>query len=367
MREEVFVYVGTYTQPVLFGTGNVLVGKGEGIYCYKMDSETGELTYLFVTENVPNPSYLTLSSCGSFLYCVNELKEYEGLASGAASAFAVEEGGQLRFLNSRATGGTDPCYISVNTKNTHVAVSNFMSGSVCVFPVEKDGSLGERVFFAQHEGKSLHPLRQQGPHAHSAVFDREEKYAFVPDLGIDKIVVYETDFSGAGLKKGPPPVSVTAGAGPRHCVFHPSGRYCYVINELELSVSAFEYDGKGFLIHRQTVSLVPDGVDRSGSIGADIGILPNGKYLYASVRGLDTLSILEITSEGFLSLRENVSSRGKTPRSFAITAEGSYLLVANQDTNNLVVFRIDSQWGSLDEVFETHIPTPVCVRPFLRR
>ena len=363
MSQEFYVYVGTYTQPILFGTGDVLQGKGEGIYLYKMDSETGKLTHVFTTKGVPNPSYLTLSPCGRFLYCVNELKEYEGQPSGAASAFAVEPDG-LRFLNSRSTGGTDPCHVNVNSKNTHVTVANFMSGSVRVFPIEKDGSLGEGGRFFQHEGQSVHPTRQKGPHAHSLVFDIEENYAFVPDLGIDRLVVYKTDFKGKGLEESHGFYASSPGGGPRHCVFHPSDNYCYVINELDLSVSALDYNGAGELIHRQTVSLVPACADKGNSIGADIQILPDGRCVYASVRGLDTLSVLKVEPDGSLSLKEAFPSRGKTPRSFEVTPDGKYLLAANQDTDNLVVFKINPVSGGLDEVFEVAIPTPVGVKTY---
>ncbi|MDR3230345.1 MAG: lactonase family protein [Synergistaceae bacterium] len=369
MTREFFVYIGTYTQPILFGTGDVLNGKGEGIYLYRMNPDTGGLTHAFTTRNVPNPSYLTLSPCGRFLYCVNELKEYEGQESGAASAFAVEPGsGKLRFLNSRPTGGTDPCHININGnggKSTHVTVTNFMSGSVCVFPVEADGTLGAASRFFQHEGKSVHPTRQKGPHAHSLVFDGGERCAFVPDLGIDRIVIYKTDFGAGGLMDSSGSFVSAPGSGPRHCVFHPSGRYCYVINELNITVDVLDYDGIGSLTLRQTVPLVPEGTDKSGSIGADIRILPGGesqgKYLYASIRGLDTVSILKVEPTGLLSLRGSVPSGGRTPRSFSITPDGGHLLAANQDTDNVVIFRIDPDTGALKKTAEIHVPTPVCV------
>ncbi|GHV44169.1 3-carboxymuconate cyclase [Synergistales bacterium] len=369
MNPDLFVYIGTYTQPILFGTGDVLNGKGEGIYLYKMKPDTGELTHVSTTRNVPNPSYLVLSPCGRFLYCVNELKEYEGCPTGAASAFAVDTtGGGFRFLNSRPTGGTDPCHININAGatggSTHVTVANFMSGSVCVFPIEEDGSLGEASRFFQHEGKSVYPTRQKGPHAHSLIFDNEEKYAFVPDLGIDKIVVYKTDFWADGLTDSSGFFASAPGSGPRHCVFHPSGRRCYVINEIDISVSVLDYDGAGGLVHRQTVPLVPAGTDKSGNIGADIQIAPDGKTVYASVRGLDTLHVLKHEDTGMLSIRATVPSGGRTPRNFAITSDGKYLLAANQDTDNVVVFRIDAETGGLDKIFEINVPTPVCVRTY---
>ncbi|GHS96189.1 3-carboxymuconate cyclase [Synergistales bacterium] len=368
MSKELFVYIGSYTQPILFGNGNVLNGKGEGIYIYKMNTDTGELSHVSTTRNVPNPSYLVLSPDGKFLYCVNELKEYEGRLSGAASAFAVYPGGELRFLNRLATEGADPCHVNINGcvsgKSTHVTVTNFTSGSVCVFPITLDGFLGEPSRFFQHEGKSVNPTRQKGPHAHSLIFDKDEKYAFVPDLGIDKIVLYKTEFEGRGLAISESSFDSAPGSGPRHCVFHPSGRHCYAINELDISVSVMDYDGAGGLVHRQTISLVPDGTDKSGSIGADIHISALGTAVYASVRGLDTLYILNVEPTGLLSLQGTVPSGGKTPRNFALTPDGKYLIAANQDTDNLVVFKIEASTGDLKKLLEVQVPTPVCVRTY---
>ncbi|MDR1049462.1 MAG: lactonase family protein [Synergistaceae bacterium] len=355
------VFIGTYTRPILFGTGDILQGKGKGIYVYEMEPETGRLSLAAVTEGVPNPSYLTLSPSGEFLYCVNELKEYEGMASGSVSAFAHSEG-RLRFLNSRATRGTDPCHISIDSKGTHVFAANFMSGSVHAFPVEKDGSLGEGGRFIQHEGKSVHPTRQKGPHAHSLVLDARERYALVPDLGLDRILIYKTDLrpGGEGLTAENHGFYESApGSGPRHCVFHPSGRFCCVINELDVSVSVLGWsDGKGKLSHLQTLPLVDPETDRNGSIGADIQMSPDGSRVYASIRGLNTLSEMKAGPTGTLSLERSVPSGGKTPRSFALSPDGRFLVAANQDTDNLTVFRADT----LDPVFETSVPTPVCVK-----
>ena len=352
-------FIGTYTQPILFGTGDTLQGKGKGIYVYEMDPETGRLTFATATEGIPNPSYLTLSPCGRFLYCVNELKEYEGMASGSVSAFAHSEG-KLRFLNSRATQGTDPCHVSVDSNGAYVFAANFMSGSVCAFPVEKDGSLGEGGRFIRHEGQSIHPARQKGPHAHSVVLDARERYALVPDLGIDRIMIYKTDLrpEGGGFSAETPAFYKSApGSGPRHCVFHPHGRFCYVVNELDISVSVLEWwDGK--LSHLQTIPLAGAETNTSGSIGADVQVSPDGSRVYASIRGLDTLVLLKAAPTGTLSLERSVPSGGKTPRSFALSPDGRFLLTANQDTDNLVVFRTDT----LVPVFETPIPTPVCVK-----
>ena len=198
------VYVGTYTEPILFGTGKILQGKGAGIYLYTLDITSGALEPLDVVTGVRNPSYLAFDPSHRFLYAVNELKEYEGAASGAVSAFAVDPAnGSLTFLNQKPTHGTDPCHLIVDHEGRHVFVANFMSGSVCVLPILEDGSLGGATDFIQHQGSSVDPVRQAGPHAHAVTLDVAGRFLFVPDLGLDQLVVYEYD-AAAGKLHVPP-------------------------------------------------------------------------------------------------------------------------------------------------------------------
>ena len=368
MSSGYYVYVGTYTHPILFGTGQILEGKGEGIYLFRMDPETGRLTRQETTTGVVNPSYLTLDPARRHLYAVNELKTFGGMASGAVSAFRVEpETGRLTFLNQKSTGGTDPCHVVVNDRSTQVFVSNFMSGSVCVFPIQPDGTLGDASQFIQHSGSSVHPKRQRGPHAHSLIFDKHNRFAFVPDLGMDKLMVYKTDFDKGRLSPAKVPfVSVQPGAGPRHCVFHPSGRYCYLIQELDSTLSAYRYnpnDGTFELL--QTVpTVVSDGFTGDNTC-ADVQILPKGRFVYGSNRGHDSIVIYRIDQEtGRLSFVGMESTRGRTPRNFAIDPTGRFLLAANQDSDNIIVFRIDPETGMLSAVDQTAVPTPVCVRVY---
>jgi 6-phosphogluconolactonase len=367
MSKKQLVLVGTYTQPITFGTGQILEGKGKGIYSFLLDTETGVLEGEQLAPGIVNPSYLTLNSAANRLYAVNELKEYEGRASGAVSAFAFNpQSRELKLLNTRATGGTDPCHVVVNSKDTHVFVSNFMSGSVCVFPIEKDGSLGEESQFIQHEGSSVNKARQSGPHAHSLIFDNSERFAFVPDLGIDRLMAYKTDFSAGTLRTAASPYFETApGAGPRHCVFHPNGKYAYLINELSCGISALAYnetDASFRLL--QTVPTVVEDFSGHNSC-ADIQILPNGQFLYGSNRGHNSIIIYRIESgTGLLSLAGFESSGGEIPRSFCVDPTGAFLLAANQDTDNIVVFRIDGATGKLKKVSEQSAPTPVCVKSY---
>lgn len=360
------VFVGTYTQPILFGTGQVLQGKGKGIYLYELDLDTGTLVQTDVLPDVANPSYLVLSDDQKTLYAVNELKEFQGKKGGAVSAFSVNpESKKLTFLNQQPTLGTDPCHVVISKNGSHVFVSNFMSGSICVYPIRPDGSLGESSQFVQHEGSGVNEKRQKGPHAHSTTFSPDGRFAFVPDLGIDRLVAYEPDYKTGKLEKAIS-FSTEPGAGPRHCVFHPSGRFCYLTNELDCTIYALQYNpAEGTFQKLQTVPLMQDETFRGENSGADIQITPDGRFLYGSNRGHNSLICYETDDRtGLLRYVGMTDCRGGVPRNFAIDPTGAYVIVANQDTDNMVVFSI-CQDGSLDYVSETFAPTPVCVRPYL--
>ncbi|NMA66842.1 MAG: lactonase family protein [Clostridiaceae bacterium] len=363
MHKDLVIYVGTYTQPIKFGTGQILNGKGKGIYRLKLNLDTGVLVEDGMVEEAVNPSYLAIDQTKNFLYAVNELKEYEGKESGSVSSYKINpETYELTYLNTRPTGGTDPCHVTVNNSNTHVFVSNFMSGSVCVFPIEKDGSLGEATHFIQHTGSSIHKVRQTSPHAHSLTFDNENLRAFVPDLGIDKIMIYETDFTNGKLITNEIPwYDVKPGSGPRHCEF--KGNYCYVINEISSTISVLSYNpANGLLTQIQEVPTVTVPFEGENTC-ADIHITPDGKYLYGSNRGHDSIVIYSIDEN--TGLLENVDISpcgGKTPRNFGIDPTGKYVLVCNQDTDNIVVFSIDQKSGKLLKVSDYSVPTPVCVK-----
>ena len=365
MSAKQLVLVGTYTQPIKFGTGQILEGKGKGIYSFLLDMEKGVLEEEKLYPDILNPAYLTLNKTGNRVYAVNELKEYEGKASGAVSAFSFDpQSRSLKLLNMRATGGTDPCHITLDHNNTHVYVSNFMSGSVCIFPILEDGSLDEASQFIQHEGSSVDKVRQTSPHAHSLVFDNSGRFAFVPDLGMDCLVAYKTNNSSTVLTPVPS-YNTEPGSGPRHSTFHPNGKYHYVINEMSCSISALSYDETtGTFKHLQTVPTVVEDFSGKNSC-ADIQIMPDGSFLYGSNRGHDSLVIYQIAPDtGLLSYIGFESSGGKIPRSFCIDPTGNFLLAANQDTDNIVVFRIDKETGKLKKVSEQAVLTPVCVKAY---
>ncbi len=366
MANEMLVYVGTYTEPIRFGTGKILEGKGEGIYLYRMNPATGALEFASKTAGVVNPSYLAIHPTQRFLYAVNELKMYEDKPTGTISAFTVDaKSGKLEFLNRRPTHGTDPCHVAVDGKGGHVFVANFMSGSVCVLPVEKDGSLGPACDFVQHVGSSVDPVRQKGPHAHSVTLDPATRFAFVPDLGLDKLLIYQFDRARGMLDPHAVAwIKVKPGAGPRHVALHPGGRLAFLINELDSTLAALSFDRKkGVFKELQLVPTLPSGF-QGESTCADVQVAPSGRFVYASNRGHDSLVIYRIDQRrGRLVYVGHQSTQGKTPRQFEIDPTGRFLLVGNQDTDTIVPFRIDPRTGTLAPTGQfVQVPTPVCVK-----
>ena len=232
--KQVLVYVGTYT-----------TGKSEGIYLYRMDLSSGELKHVATTPGVANPSFLALDPQGRCLYAVNEVTDFAGKPSGAVSAFAINrKTNTLQFLNQQPSAGGAPCYVTVDRTGKFVLVANYVGGNVSVIPIERDGRLGAVSDVDQHQGSSVNPNRQEGPHAHCVVLDRTNRYAYSCNLGTDKVMIYRFDSKRGKLAPNQQPwVQVRPGAGPRHFTFHPSGRYAYVMNELDSTVTAFEFDG----------------------------------------------------------------------------------------------------------------------------
>ena len=366
MTAEMLVYVGTYTEPIRFGTGRVLQGKGEGIYVFRLDQESGALEPVGKTTSVTNPSYLEFDATQRFLYAVNELKSYQDSPTGTVSAFAAHPTtGELTFLNRQPTHGTDPCHVVVDRRRRHVFVANFMSGSVCVLPVRDDGSLDAACDFIQHLGAGIDPVRQNGPHAHSVTLDATNRYAFVPDLGLDKLLIYKFDAKRGMLEpNGVPWIKMKPGAGPRHVALHPGGRFAYLINELNSTLAALACNRRtGAFQELQIVPTLPEGF-RGESTGADIQISPSGRFIYASNRGHDSIAIYRINQRtGRLTYVDHAATQGRTPRSFCLDPTGRFLLAANQDSDMIVTFRIDARTGKLRPTGHVaHVPTPVCVK-----
>ena len=364
-RKTYTVFVGTYSETIKLGTGEVVYAKGEGIYTLRMDAQTGELTVLKKALGEPNPSYVALHKNKKYLYSTNELKTYKGLVSGAVSAFSFDrDTGKLTPLNRVATGGTDAVHLALDRDCTHVFVANFMSGSVCVVPIREDGSLDTPSCFLQHKGSGPNPIRQTGPHAHQFMFDRLQRRAFVPDLGCDKTFIYDIDYENGHLNAAKQPyVETEKGQGPRHCAFHPTGRFFYVVNEMGSSIDVYTYDeDTGAAGRIQHITTLPG--DFTGhSTCAAIKFHPNGKFLYASNRGHNSLATYRVDPDnGLLTPVAYQPTGGEIPRDFDIDPAGRFLIAANQDTNNLVVFAVDGETGLMTEVSRLdNIFTATCV------
>lgn len=365
MGEVRYCYVGTYTRPILFGTGEILDGKGEGIYLVKLEMETGQLTLEGLAAEAENPSYLCLDGTGNCLYAVNELKEYEGQASGAVSAYSVNPmTGALTLMNQKPSGGQDPCHLALTESGETLVVSNFMTGSVCAWHVGELG-LKEAAGFFQHEGRGSHPVRQKGPHAHSCIVIEGSGCLIVPDLGIDQLVAYEVKEDGNLTPKPESSFQCQPGSGPRFGQYLQESGRLYVINELASSISLFQWEeGSQKLTHVQTVSTILELQNPCDNICADLHLTPDGRFLYASNRGHDSIAVYAVDGEtGRLIWADQVSCGGRTPRNFAIEPDGRYLLCGNQDTDQIVVFEINRETGYLTECSRLKIPVPVCILP----
>ncbi len=352
---ELLVYVGTYT-----------TGKSEGIYLYRLNLSSGELKHVSTTRGVINPSFLVLAPSRRYLYAVNEVGDFAGRKSGAVSAFAVDQRtGELRLLNQQPSLGADPCYVDVDAGGRFVLVANYTGGNVTVLPVQGDGSLGEATDMRQAQGSSVNRERQEGPHAHCIVLDPTNRFAYQCDLGTDKIMIFRFDArNGKLLPNEQPRVQVKPGAGPRHLAFDLSGEYVFVLNELHSTVTTFRRDlDKGGLKELQTLSTLPKGFTGTNT-SADIHVSPDGRFLYCSNRGHDSIAIFTIDSRrGALTSVGHDFTRGMTPRNFAIDPTGRFLLVANQKSDNIVVFRPDQKTGRLSSTGQlAQVPSPVCLK-----
>ncbi len=343
---------------------NLLVGtytssdKSQGIYVYSFNTETGEFTYKAEAIGIKNPSYLAIAQDRKHVYSVSEGDQ------GTISAFSFNPvTGKLTFLNNAPSGGTGPCYVSVDDKNKFVFAGNYSGGSVTAIPIKADGSLSSDIQNIQHEGKSVKP-NQEMPHVHAAVLSKDNKFLFVPDLGTDKVNIYSVDITKAKplAPANPAFASIAVGGGPRHFVFHPNGKYAYVIHENTGEVTVFDY-ATGKLKEKQKVSMAVSGY--AGDIhAADIHISPDGKFLYGSMRAnINELGIYSIAKDGKLTFAGRQSTLGKIPRNFEIDPTGNFLLVGNQNSDEIVIFKRDKKTGLLTDTGKRiSVGKPVCLK-----
>lgn len=352
---QYWVYVGTYTG-----------AKSKGIYAFRFDSQNGQAGEPMLAAEVANPSFLALAPNGRTLCAVGELGSFQGKKTGAVSAFAINRAtGQLTLLNQVPSGGPGPCHVTFDATGRWALVANYSGGSVASFPVRTDGSLGDAVSFHQHQGASVNPRRQEGPHAHGATLDPANRLLVVPDLGLDKLMLYDFDAATGKLTPHEPPfVSTQPGSGPRHFVFSPDGRHGYAINEMASTITAYAYNRKaGSFKELGTASTLPEDF-RGESTTAEIEVHPTGKFVYGSNRGHDSIAVFARNGRlGTLKGLEHVPTQGAVPRSFAVDPSGKWLWVANQNSDNLVLFRIDPQQGTLQPTgTQVKVGAPVCVK-----
>ena len=344
-----FRSIGTYTGP-----------KSQGIYAWRFDPVSGKLTEVGLVGQTQNPSFVAFHPSGKYLYAVNET------GNGSLTSFSLDpKTGSLTRLNSAPSRGADPCHLTVDRTGRTVLVANYSSGTVAALRIGADGRLGESTAFDQHKGSGADKARQGEPHAHSINLSPDQRFAIVADLGTDQMYVYKFDPAAGTLTPNTPPTTKTApAAGPRHFAFHPDGRHAYSINELNSTITAYTWDGAaGTLSVIDAVSTLPAGFKGENST-AEVVIHPNGKFVYGSNRGHDSIAVFRMDpATGKLTLVEHVSTLGKTPRNFAIDPTGKYLFAANQDTNNVVLFRLDPATGKLTPTGqELKVGSPVCVR-----
>jgi 6-phosphogluconolactonase len=358
---DLLVYVGTYTTQ-----------KSRGVYVSRLDLASGSLSEPALAAETTSPSFLAAHPSRPFLYAVNEIGMFEGKPAGSVSAFAIDRvSGALTELNRQSSGGPDPAHLSVDRSGGSVLVANYTGGSVAVLPIDADGRLKPATAFVQHTGSSVNPERQKKPHAHAVTLDPTNRFAYVADLGLDKVLIYRFDAAKGSLTASDSPfASVQPGAGPRHVAIHPKGRFAYVINEMACTITAFGIDStSGGLRELQTTSTLPAGqAVAAGYSTAEIMVHPSGRFLYGSNRGHDSIAAFAIdAASGKLTAVEHESTQGSTPRGFGIDPGGAYLLVGNQRSDSVVVFRIDAQTGRLTPTGQKiEVGSPVSVE-FVRR
>ncbi len=349
--KKYYLFIGTYTNTT-----------SKGIYIYDFNSATGEAKPIWNTDSITNPSYLTISKDQKYVYAVNET---DGANPGRVTAYSFDKKNvKLNFINTTASGGDDPCYISTTDDNKWLAVANYTSGTATLFPINADGSVQP---YSQIVNDTIYrsPGSNKKPHVHETVFSPDGKYMLTPDLGLDKLIVYKFD-PGSKTPLTVPSTTIAQSAdstGPRHITFSKDGKFVYLMHEMGANVTVYAYnDGK--LTQVQDIGTFPKGF---GGIkdGAEIMISPDGKFLYASDRGdLNLIAIFSIDeASGKLTLKGTVSTEGEHPRNFIIDPTGNYLLVANQDSESIIIFKRDQETGMLtDTGKKIHIPRPVCLQ-----
>ncbi len=352
MTPSTDVYVGSYAQ-----------ASQPGIYVFALDESNAELRAVGTRTGVQNPSFLTLHPGGDHLFAVSETGLAGDGTHGAVHAFRIDREGEavdLVALNHRSTAGNYPCHVRVNAAGRWLAVSNYGTGDVAIFPIAPDGSLGEMACSVQHTGHGPNARRQEGPHAHSAVFTPDDRFLVVADLGIDRLVIYAFDPDTGNLARHGE-VRASPGAGPRHMAFHPEGSHLLAVNELESSLTLFRWDADaGSLGELQTLSTLPPGAPENAA--ADIHVSGSGRHVYVSNRGHNSLAVFGFDPVSGLSRIVVRSCGGDWPRSFGLAPGGRLLVAANQHSDEIVLLPLVGGGSDVGEpAARVGISQPSCI------
>ncbi|CDN44999.1 lactonase family protein [Paenibacillus sp. P22] len=351
--DPLYVFVGSYAEP-----------DGSGLYAYRWNEDELSLDLLAEADGLKNPTFLNIDPAGRFVYAISEGKSPEGGKTGAAVSFRFDPlDNSLERLSEAATTDGPTCHIQRDPDSRHLVVVSYHGGMVGLMELDADGKIGPRLDQQQHEGHSVNEERQDRPHPHSSQFSPDGRYVFVQDLGLDLIRTYAVE---EGALKPVRDNDIHAGAGPRHLAFHPDGHIAYVINEVDSTVSVLEYDAEtGGLTELHYLPTLPEGYEGENTC-AEIAVSSDGRFVYGSNRGHDSIVVYEGSDEGRrLKPVQHIHTEGEHPRHFALTPDGNWLFAANKDTNNIALFRVDRQSGKLqytDRSFE--VSQPVCVMPF---
>ena len=338
---ELSFYVGTYTSE----------GGSKGVYEVKMDPKTGAMETPTLVAETPNPSYLALDSHNRFLYAVDES------SNGSVSAFAINPGSKLTFLNKQPSEGSWPCHLSLGVNQRSILVANYGNGALARLPIHSDGSLGAANWEFVNTGSGPNRERQEGPHAHAMYTDSRRRFSFSCDLGTDELLV----FPASPGKETPRRVKLQPGAGPRHAAMNRNGRFLYVCNEMGNTVSTLAIEGPEWK-EIQSLSTLPEGHPVEGTTTAEIFCHPNGRWLYVTNRGHDSIAQFSILSNGQLELVEVKPVSVQIPRGFAIDSKGKWLVVAGQNSNDIESFGIDAKSGKLKVTgSKIGLSSPVCI------
>jgi 6-phosphogluconolactonase len=346
------VYIGTYTGQT-----------SKGIYAFRFDDSTGALTPIGLVAETPSPSFLTSSANGRFVFAVNELQSFEGTASGSVTSFATDAAtAKLTQISVQPSNGAGPCHLALDRTGRYLAVANYSGGNFAMFPVGADGRLQPATRVVAGDRPESGPLPSARPLGQMVGFDAHNRFLVAADKGLDRLLVYRFDASTGGLTPNQPPsAALPPGSGPRHFAFHPNGTWLFAISEQAATITTFSWDQEsGKLTASGSVSTRPADVTTGST--AEIAVHPNGRFVYGSNRGHDSIAVFAVGDGGALTLVEYQSTRGQTPRNFALDPTGRWLVAANQQSGTLAVFSIDQKTGALTPVGPlTSVGAPVSV------